>query len=52
MSELAHRMSELFTAFMPFVIAGLFVLMPRRLAAAYLLADIVIAVWASYRTLQ
>ena len=47
----AHRMSELFLAFMPFVVSGLFVLMPRRFGVPYVGAAVAIGAWMSYRVL-
>lgn len=47
----AHRLSEMLFAFMPFVVSGLFVLMPRRFGVPYVGAGVAIGLWASYRVL-
>lgn len=47
----AHRFSEMFFAFLPFLVAGLYSLMPRRWAVPYLVVGIAIGLWASYRIL-
>lgn len=52
MPELAHRTSELFTAFMPFLLAGLATLMPRKWSLPYVAAGVAIGCWSSYRILQ
>lgn len=49
---LAHRFSELFTAFMPFLMAGLATLLPRKWAALYVTAGVVIGCWSSYGILR
>ena len=49
---LAHRFSELFTAFMPFLIAGLAALMPRKWAMLYVAVGVVIGCWSSYGILR
>ena len=48
----AHRLSEMLFAFMPFLVSGLFVLMPKRLGISYVAAGVGIGVWASYRVLH
>jgi hypothetical protein len=50
--ELAHRTSELFAIFMPFLIAGLATLLPKKLALVYVATGLVIGFWSSYRILQ
>ena len=47
----AHRLSEMLFAFMPFLVSGLFVLMPRRFGVPYVGAGVAIGLWASYRVL-
>jgi hypothetical protein len=47
----AHRLSEMLFAFMPFLVSGLFVLMPKRFGIPYVVAAVGIGVWASYRVL-
>ena len=47
----AHRLSEMLFAFMPFLVSGLCVLMPKRLGIPYVAAGVGIGVWASYRVL-
>ena len=47
----AHRFSEMLFAFMPFLVSGLFVLMPKRLGIPYVAAGVGIGAWASYRVL-
>lgn len=47
----AHRFSEMLFAFMPFLVSGLFVLMPRRFGIPYVAAGVAVGVWASYRVL-
>ena len=47
----AHRLSEMLFAFMPFLVSGLFVLMPKRLGIPYVAAGVGIGMWASYRVL-
>ncbi len=47
----AHRLSEMLFAFMPFLVSGLFVLMPRRFGVPYVGAGVAIGLWASYRLL-
>lgn len=48
----AHRISELFTVFMPFLIAGLATLMPKKMAILYVSMGVVIGCWSSYRILN
>lgn len=50
--SVAHRLSEMFFAFMPFLISGLYMLMPRRFGIPFVGAAVVIGVWASYRILN
>ena len=47
----AHRLSEMLFAFMPFLISGLFVSMPKYFGIPYVVAAVGIGVWASYRVL-
>jgi len=47
----AHRLSEMLFAFMPFLVSGLFVLMPKRFSVPYVGAAAFIGAWASYRIL-
>lgn len=47
----AHRLSEMLFAFLPFLVSGLFVLMPRRFGVPYVGAGVAIGLWASYRVL-
>jgi len=47
----AHRLSEMLFAFMPFLISGLFVLMPKRFGILYVGTAVAIGAWASYRVL-
>jgi hypothetical protein len=48
---LAHRLSELFLAFLPFLVSGVYLLMPRWLGIPYVGAALVIGAWGSYRIL-
>lgn len=47
----AHRLSEMLFAFMPFLVSGIFVLMPRHFGVPYVGAAVAIGAWASYRIL-
>lgn len=47
----AHRLSEMLFAFMPFLVSGLFVLLPKRFGVPYVAAGVGIGLWASYRVL-
>lgn len=47
----AHRFSEMLFAFMPFLVSGLFVLLPKRFGVPYVAAGVGIGLWASYRLL-
>lgn len=51
MPPLAHRISELFASFMPFLMAGLAILIPRKWAVFYISMGVLIGCWSSYRIL-
>lgn len=48
----AHRFSELFAAFMPFLIAGLSTLLPKQWAFIYVSMGVLVGCWSSFRILH
>jgi len=52
MPEFAHRISQLFEGFLPFLVAGLSALMPRKFAIPYVSLGLVIGCWSSFRLLS